>query len=102
MENTNNTLTERYVKQLRELLPKLERKFNISSLAIFIPYVRNEQNKKSDLYLLVEYTEMPGLRGFIEHEKYLSDKLGIKVELVLKTGRKQNIEKDILNEIIAI
>ncbi|WP_340819151.1 nucleotidyltransferase family protein [Methanolobus sp. WCC4] len=102
MGNTNNTATEECIKQLRELLPELERKFDVSSIAIFTPYVRNEQNKKSDIYLLVEYIEMPGLLGFIEHEKYLSDKLGIKVELVLKTAPKTKIGKDMLNEIIPI
>lgn len=102
MENTNNTTTEEHIKQLRELLPELEKKFNVSSLAIFGPYVRNEENKKSDLDLLIEYSEMPGLLGFIEHEKYISDRLGIKVGLILKPVLKQKVGKDIVNETILI
>lgn len=102
MENTDNPETEKYIKQLHEMLPELERRFKVSSLAVFGSYVRNEQNKKSDLDLLVEYSDMPGLAGFIELEDYLSDKLGIKVQLVLKPDPKPNFGKDILNEIIPI
>lgn len=102
MENTNDIGIDMYIEQLHELLPELERKFNVRSLAVFGPYVRKEQNKKSDIDLLVDYIEMPGLLGFIELEDYLSDTLGIKVELVLKPALKQKVGKDILNEIIPI
>jgi hypothetical protein len=102
MGNTSDVEIDEYIKQLHELLPELEKRFNVRSLAVFGPYVRNEQNKKSELDLLVEYIEMPGLLGFLELEEYLSDTLGIKVELVLKPLLKQKVGKDMLNEIIPI
>jgi predicted nucleotidyltransferase len=102
MGNTSDVEIDEYIKQLHELLPELEKRFNVMSLAVFGPYVRNEQNKKSELDLLVEYIEMPGLLGFLELEEYLSDTLGIKVELVLKPVLKQKVGKDMLNEIIPI
>ncbi|WMW24263.1 nucleotidyltransferase family protein [Methanolobus sediminis] len=102
MVNTSNIEIDMYIEQLHKLLPELEKRFDVRSLAVFRPYVKNEQDKKSDLELLVEYTEMPGLLGFIELEDYLSDTLGIKVGLVLKPVLKQKVGKDILNEIIPI
>jgi hypothetical protein len=102
MGNTSDVEIDEYIKQLHELLPELEKRFNVRSLAIFRPYVKNEQNKKSDIDVLVEYIEMPGLLGFLELEEYLSDTLGIKVELVLKPLLKQKVGKDMLNEIIPI
>ncbi|KXS40171.1 MAG: DNA polymerase beta domain protein region, partial [Methanohalophilus sp. T328-1] len=42
--------------------------------------------------------ETPGLLEFIELENYLSDTLGIKVDLVHKKALKPNIGKNILNE----
>ncbi|MEZ5334934.1 MAG: nucleotidyltransferase family protein [Methanolobus sp.] len=102
MVNTSNIEIDMYTEQLRNMLPELERRFNVRSLALFGPYAKNEQNKKSDLELLVDYIEMPGLLGFIELEDYLSDTLGIKIELVLKPVLKQKVGKDILNEIIPI
>jgi hypothetical protein len=52
--------------------------------------------------VLVEYIEMPGLLTFMELEEYLSDTLGIKVELVIKPVLRQKVGKDLLNEIIPI
>nr|WP_321496469.1 nucleotidyltransferase family protein [uncultured Methanolobus sp.] len=102
MENTGNIEIDVYIEQLHELLPELERRFNVRTLAVFGPYVRNEQNKKSDIDLLVDYIEMPGLLSFMELEDHLSDTLGIKVELLLKPVLKQKVGKDLLNEIIPI
>jgi hypothetical protein len=102
MVNTSNIEIEMYIEQLQKLLPELEKRFNVNSLAVFGPYIRNDLNKKSDIDLLVEYIDMPGLLGFMELEDYLSETLGIKVGLILKPVLKQKVGKDILNEIIPI
>jgi hypothetical protein len=102
MGNTSDIEIDMYIEQLHEMLPELEKRFNVKSLAIFRPYVKNEQNKKSDIDVLVEYIEMPGLLTFMELEDYLSDTLEIKVKLVLKPVLKQKVGKDMLNEIIPI
>ncbi|TQD23907.1 nucleotidyltransferase family protein [Methanolobus vulcani] len=102
MVNTSSIEIDMYIEQLHKLLPELKKRFNVHSLAVFGSYVRNDQNKKSDIDLLVEYSDMPGLLGFIELEDYLSETLGIKVGLVLKPVLKQKVGKDILNEIIPI
>ena len=83
---------------LREELPKLKSAFNIATLEIFGSYVRNEQNSKSDLDILVTYTKAPDLLEFIELENYLCDLFKLKVDLVMRSALKPNIGKRILSE----
>ena len=59
--------------------------FHVRSLGIFGYYVRGEARKGSDLDLLVEIDDPKmGLLKFIGRESYLSDLLGVKVDLVEK------------------
>jgi predicted nucleotidyltransferase len=62
--------------------------------------VRNQQKKKSDLDVLVEFSESTDLFAFVELESYLSDLLGVKVDLVMKDTLKPRIGKHILREVI--
>ncbi|WP_094226856.1 nucleotidyltransferase family protein [Methanolobus psychrotolerans] len=98
----NHNTTDRYIQQLKELLPELDKRFNVSSLAVFGSYVRGEQTKTSDLDILVEFSETPGLLEFVELENYLSDTLGIKVDLVLRKALKPTIGKIILSEAVPV
>lgn len=94
--------TVKYIQQLHEMLPELGDRFKVKSLAVFGSYVRGEKTDASDLDVLIEFNETPGLLEFIELENYLSDTLGIKVDLVLKSALKPHIEKYILDEIIPV
>jgi len=86
------------LQTLREELPLLIQKYDVKSLEIFGSYIRNEQKPESDLDLLVTFTENPGLIKFLELENYLSDRLNIKVDLVMKDSLKPRIGKCILSE----
>jgi len=94
--------SEFFVKILKQHLPELREKYSVSYLGIFGSYIRGEQTKDSDLDVLVEFDKIPGLLKYIELEYYLSDILGVKVDLVTRTGLKQNVEKHILNEVISL
>jgi len=94
--------SEYFIKILRQHLPELKEKYSVSYLGVFGSYIRGEQTKNSDLDVLVEFDKIPGLLKYIELEYYLSDLLGIKVDLVTRTGLKQNVGKHILNEVISL
>jgi len=83
---------------LRKELPKLKSEFKVATLEIFGSYVRNEQNAKSDLDILVTYSKAPDLLQFIELENYLSDLFELKVDLVMRSALKPNIGKRIISE----
>jgi len=89
-------------KKLQEQFPYLVERYNVESLGIFGSYVRHQQNPDSDLDLLVTFREAPGLLKFLELENYLSDVLGIKVDLVMKNALKPRIGARILNEVIPV
>jgi predicted nucleotidyltransferase len=93
---------EYFIIILRRNLPELREKYNVSYLGIFGSYIRGEQTKDSDLDILVQYDKKPGLLKYIELENYLSDILGVKVDLVMKSALKPNIGKRILNEVVAL
>lgn len=76
--------------------------YGLKIIGIFGSYIRGEENKDSDIDILVEIEEPISLLKFIEIENYLSKKLGIKVDLVIKDTLKRRIGKHILNELIKI
>ena len=91
-----------FINILRQHLPEIREKYSVSYLGVFGSYVRGEQTTDSDLDLLVEFYEKPGLFEYIELEDHLSDLLGVKVDLVMKSALKPNIGKRILNEVEAL
>jgi uncharacterized protein len=87
---------------LRQELPTLKNQYGVESLGVFGSYVREEQDPESDLDLLVTFYETPGLLGLIELENYLSDILGVKVDLVMKNALKPRIGERVLKEVVPL
>jgi len=86
-------------QSLRSMLPELYERYGVTSLAMFGSYVRDEQDRQSDLDLLVEFDNRPlTLLQFIALENELTDRLGIKVDLVEKNTLKPAIGRHILQE----
>lgn len=88
--------------RLCQHLPLLTERYQVTSLGIFGSYVRHEQDTQSDLDVLVTFAELPSLLQFIKLEHYLTDILGVKVDLVLKEDLKPGIGNRILREVVSI
>jgi hypothetical protein len=84
--------------QLKDILPLLRAKYHVRSMEVFGSFVRGDEREDSDLDLLVTFDEVPTLFRFVEIENYLSDELGVKVDLVMKDSLKPAIGKRILEE----
>jgi uncharacterized protein len=80
--------------------PLLQERYKVRELGVFGSYVRKEQTEASDVDVLVEFSETPSLLKFINLENYLSDNLGVKVDLVHKSGLKPRIGERILAEVV--
>jgi len=93
---------EKIKKIIEEHKKELEEKYHIKSMAIFGSYVRGTQTKESDIDILIELKEPITLIQFIKLEKYLSDLLGLKVDLVMKKSLKPYIKKQVLREAIPL
>ncbi len=88
--------------QLEALKPLLVERYKVETIAIFGSYSRGEQTPKSDLDIVVTFSEPIGVYRFIEVEEFLGQKLGIKVDLVQKGALLPMMKDQILNETINI
>lgn len=85
---------------LKRKKPDIAKKYPIKTLGLFGSYVRGQQKKNSDLDVLVEFSRPIGLIKFLSLENYLSQLVGVKVDLVAKNALKPRIGKHILQETI--
>ena len=93
---------KKYIEILHEQMPMLAERYSVETLEVFGSYVRDEQKKDSDLDILVTFKEEPSLLTFIAIENYLSDLLGVKVDLVMKDSLKPVIGQTILREAVPV
>ena len=101
MDKIISTIAYNISEIKHKIVPTLKR-YDVSRASIFGSFVRGEQKRKSDLDLLVEFDQAPSLLEFIRMEDELSEKLGIKVDLVMKKALKTHIGRRILAEVIPI
>lgn len=92
------------IGKIKEVLAKhkdeLKERFKVKEIGIFGSYVKKMQRKKSDVDILVEFSETVDLFTFVELGDYLNEILGIKVDVVMKDTLKPRIKERILSEAI--
>ncbi len=81
---------------------EIQRKFKVKEIGIFGSYTRGRQKLKSDIDILVEFSEPVGLFEFMDLEDYLQSLFGVKVDLVSRKALKPHIGERILREVIYI
>jgi uncharacterized protein len=91
-------------RQLETLNPTLRRNFSVDSIELFGSYVRGEETEKSDLDVLVTFSEPNNvdLFKFIELRLFLKDELGVDVDLIEKDALKTRLKGQILEEAIKV
>ncbi|MBN1637805.1 MAG: nucleotidyltransferase domain-containing protein [Ignavibacteriales bacterium] len=93
------------LKEIKEIIIKNKKrlliKYPIRAIAIFGSYSRNEQNKRSDLDIMVEFNGDIGIR-FIDLADELEELLGLKLDVVSKNGIKERYYQQIKSELIYV
>jgi predicted nucleotidyltransferase len=87
---------------LQEQKPYLAEKYGVKVLGVFGSYVRGEQRLESDVDILIEL-ERPArisLIGIVELEDYLSETLGVKVDIAIRSNLRKRIGQRILSEVV--
>jgi uncharacterized protein len=87
---------------LKENKDLLKERFNVKEIGIFGSFVRGEQKETSDLDILVEFEGEVSLFEIVRLERFLSELLGEKVDLVMKNSLKPRIGKHILREVVYV
>ncbi len=93
---------EEIIRILKKHEKKLKEKYGVKTIGIFGSYVRGEQRRDSDLDILVEFERPVDFFEFLELEEYLSNILGVKVDLVLKRALKPRIAENVLKEVVYV
>lgn len=101
-EAAQSTALNQLRERLRAHLPELREHYGVHTLGVFGSYVREEQRGSSDLDVLVEFDRTPTLLEFVDLQYHLSDLLGIKVDLVMKTALKPALGRYILEEVVPV
>lgn len=84
--------------KLQEIKPVLSDKFHVSKIGYFGSFVNEQQTIKSDVDLIVEFSQPIGW-SFFTLEKFLEQALGLPVDLVTQNALKERIKKPILNQV---
>ena len=99
-------ISDKSLDEIKSVLKKyekeLKKKYGIKEIGIFGSYLRGEHKKSSDIDILIEFYQKAemDLIKFVELEECLSDLLGIKVDLVMKSALKPRIGRRILKEVV--
>jgi len=88
-------------QQLQQQLISLLTPYRPERVCIFGSFARGDNKQGSDLDVLIKFQEVVGLLELVQLEQELSDKLGIKVDLVtegsLKNPRlRQYVQQDLI------
>jgi len=97
------TLTEiRQILQAQK--PYLAEKYGVTEIGVFGSYVRGEQQPNSDVDILIELERPPriSLIGLVELECHLSDALGEKADITIKSNLRKRVGQRILSEVVPI
>jgi predicted nucleotidyltransferase len=97
------TLTE--IKHILEAQKEyLAAEYGVTIVGVFGSYVRGEQRRDSDVDILIELERPPriSLIGLVELEHYLSDVLGMKVDLAIRKNLRKRIGERILSEVVPV
>jgi len=81
---------------------ELREKFNVKKIGVFGSFVRGEQRRASDVDVLVEFVGPVGFFEFLALEGYLSELLGVRVDLVSRKALKPHIGKRVLKEVVYV
>jgi predicted nucleotidyltransferase len=93
---------EYYIAALRAEMAEAVERYGVHSLGVFGSYVRGEAKPGSDLDVLVEFATPPTLFEYVRLQNELSDRLGVRVDLVMKSALKPVLGKQILEEVIYV
>lgn len=102
MSKAKSINLEYIINILKKHKAELKKKYSIIEIGIFGSYVKSEQKETSDIDILVEFEKPVSLLHIVSLENYLSDILGVKVDIVPKNNIRKELKMFILREAVSI
>ncbi|MFA6552536.1 MAG: nucleotidyltransferase family protein [Candidatus Paceibacterota bacterium] len=99
-----STELEKIKRKIAENKEYLLKTYGVEEIGVFGSFARGDQNADSDIDIAIELnrTVPVGLFEFARMQFFLEDKLGRKVDLVIKSGIKPIIKDKILSQLIIV
>jgi predicted nucleotidyltransferase len=91
---------EEIERSLRRRLPELRRQLKVRRIGVFGSVVSGEQHRRSELDILVEYSETPSLLAIVALKRRLTELTGEKVDVVPASALKPGYRQAILDEVV--
>jgi len=92
--------------EIKKILTKhkagLREKYKVKEIGIFGSFVKGRQKESSDIDILVEFENPVSLLHIVSLENYLSDIIGIKVDVVPKKNIRKELKDSILKEAVPV
>lgn len=93
---------ETLLLRLREIRRDLAARYHIRSLGLFGSYGRGTPTRRSDVDILVSFTETPSLFTFVRLKCEIEQCLGRRVDLVMREALRPSIGRSILAEVAEV
>ncbi len=93
---------EEIIEVLSKEMAYIKNEYGVIKCGLFGSYSRGVAGVKSDIDLLVQFERSIGFFKFLMLENYLSEKLGIKVDLVTEDALKPMIKPSVMETIVYV
>ena len=90
------------LKGIKNKLIPILKKNDIIKASIFGSYARGEETSKSDIDIIVKFSESPGFFQFLKLENHLTTILKREVDLVTENALKNTVKDDILSHTLYV
>ena len=94
--------TKELLVRIRELKPKIMKRYKAKEIELFGSIVREEQSGASDIDLLVEFEEGADLFDLTGLAIFLEEELGRKVDVVPKRALREELRESVLKEAMLV
>ena len=91
---------EEILNILKNLKKELRDQYKVIELGLFGSFAKDEQDKDSDIDLLVEFEENADLLDLVRASIFLEENLNHKVDLVSKNAIREELRKNIFEKVI--
>jgi len=90
------------IRQIREMRQELRERYHVSRIGIFGSFSQGRQTERSDLDLMVEFERPIGMLAFVHLRDDISQRLGLKIDLVTPDGLHPLIREAVMREVIYV
>ena len=93
---------EQILDILKRLLPEIQERYHVRSLALFGSFARDDYSVESDVDILVDFKEGASLFDLTGLGCFLEDTLQRKVDVVSRKALRKEISERVCHDVIAV